>query len=205
VKNIATALIKFQAACPPIGKHTRGHGYVYAPYEDCWRVVRPHMTDAGLCITHTSTVSDPGVLALRSILIHVSGEIIDSMMSVEVPPMPGKERGVDMHAHGSALTYLKRYNLLALLGITAGGDDDDGQVAVDAAAKVRGAADRALSALENELSAAHKITGRSEGDILAEATRGHLTLEMMTSASTAALTKARDNVRNILNNAKEGQ
>ena len=57
---------------------------------------------------------------VTSKLLHTSGQWIQSEVRM---PIGGKK---DAHAVGGACTYGRRYGLLAILGISVDGDDDDG-------------------------------------------------------------------------------
>ena len=61
---------------------------------------------------------------------HVSGQWVESAAT----PMPAAGGAQDI---GSSITYGRRYNLLAFLGIAAAGDDDDGKRAQDAAEEAK--------------------------------------------------------------------
>src|SRR5690606_11841500 len=63
--------------------------------------------------------------AVRVLIVHTSGETLDLG---SFPFAPGR----DPQATGSAVTYHRRYALLAALGIAAD-DDDDGHAATQAA------------------------------------------------------------------------
>jgi len=60
-------------------------------------------------------------------LIHKSGEFI-----TETLRMPVAQAQMNAHGIGSAITYARRYGLMAILCIAA--DDDDGNSSIDPAA-----------------------------------------------------------------------
>lgn len=71
-------------------------------------------------ITASSSVNwEMPVYNLHSELIHESGQVI----SCDVPLVVDD---IDPQAMGSSLTYMRRYSLYVLLGITTNDDDDDG-------------------------------------------------------------------------------
>ena len=61
-------------------------------------------------------------ITLRTMLLHASGQTLESTVAID----PGEgNRGVNaLQALGSAITYMKRYSLSAMLGIAADGDTD---------------------------------------------------------------------------------
>lgn len=127
IVQIAAALAKAQRDFAPVEKcHTasvtsqrtgKTHTYPYVTLADVVAATRNGLADNDLVVTQ---VVSAGMLA--TLLIHApSGEWIRS----EAPlPQTG-----DMQQLGSALTYLRRYTLMAILGVAAGdgSDDDDGQ------------------------------------------------------------------------------
>jgi len=90
----------------------------YASLAAIVRAITPHMQAAKLCFTQT--VSDL-VLTTRLISVEDGSEIVSSLT------LPV---GANANAQGigSAITYMKRYALCAILGIV-GDDDDDGNAA----------------------------------------------------------------------------
>ena len=88
----------------------------YADLEACWAACRKPMTDNGLAIIQLTM---PGVqtVKVQNVLCHVSGQWISSI--TEVTPVKR-----DPQATGSAITYARRYGLMAILGIAP--EDDDG-------------------------------------------------------------------------------
>lgn len=67
-----------------------------------------------------------GTRCVKTILAHESGETVECI----VPLILGKN---DMQGYGSAVTYARRYGLMAMAGIAP--DDDDGNAAVTSAPK----------------------------------------------------------------------
>ena len=118
---LAAALAKAQAEFPPIIRDkevdSRSYKFKYAPLDKIIEAVRPALSKNGLAITQLLDGQD-----LVTMLLHESGGFL--MGSV-----PLSHEGT-VQQFGSAITYLRRYALQALLGIAAE-EDDDG----DAAAK----------------------------------------------------------------------
>lgn len=97
------------------------YSYSYADLPDVVRLTRPALAAQGL-VALTPIVEGP---AVRVLIVHTSGETLD-LGAFPFPP------GRDAQATGSAVTYHRRYALLAALGIAAD-DDDDGHAATQAA------------------------------------------------------------------------
>lgn len=97
------------------------YSYSYADLPDVVRLTRPALAAHGL-VALTPIIEGP---AVRVLIVHTSGEMLD----LGAFPFPA---GRDPQATGSAVTYHRRYALLAALGIAAD-DDDDGHAATQAA------------------------------------------------------------------------
>ena len=117
---LAAALAKAQAAFPPIARdkevtvQTKAGGsykFAYAPLDTILAAVRGPLADNGLAIVQTLDEGD-----LVTMLLHAEGARI-----IGRTPLPEAE---GIQAFGSAITYLRRYSITALLGIAAEEDDD---------------------------------------------------------------------------------
>ena len=122
--KLATALAKFQADHHAAGKDGRGNYGTYTTLAGALAAVQPACAH-GLCHTQTLQPINDDTMVLRTTLMHVSGESIVSDIPLPIRFEAG--RGNAMQAMGSALTYARRYGLLAVYGIA--GDDDDGETA----------------------------------------------------------------------------
>lgn len=130
INELATALAKAQGEFPAIPRErevrvaTKAGGtyaFKYAPLDVILERVRPVLAKHGL--SFIQFVSGSGVdLYLTSRLMHSSGQWI------ETPAMPVRVENSGPQGMGSGITYAKRYQFEALVGVV-GGDDDDGQAA----------------------------------------------------------------------------
>ena len=123
MKNIAKALLTARKAFTAVVKtqinpHFKSR---YADLQDVFNAVDDALADNGLVVVQ-AVMCDGTRTWLETRLIHVeSGEYFRS----DYPLQPGKTN--DPQALGGALTYARRYALMALLGIAA--EDDDGNTA----------------------------------------------------------------------------
>ena len=94
----------------------------YATLATVLGTIRPILAKHGLAVLQFPAVSSDSarVLALETTLLHASGEWIS--LTTEVPMVKADPQG-----YGSAMTYTRRYSLLAVLGLAA--EDDDGHAA----------------------------------------------------------------------------
>lgn len=94
----------------------------YADLASVVEATRPHLAAHGIAIVQMAeTIKETGEVAVTTALLHKSGQIIASRLSAtckDLAPQPV----------GSAITYLRRYGLMAIAGIAP--DDDDGEAAM---------------------------------------------------------------------------
>ena len=123
IGELAKALAKAQAGVRPAIKDKENPAFrkKYADLGAVWDACRGALTDNGLTVIQMPEASEPGFVALTTMLLHSSGEFITS--TATAPLAKNDPQGV-----GSALTYLRRYALSAVVGIVAD-DDDDGNAA----------------------------------------------------------------------------
>lgn len=124
INELATALSKAQANVETAledkqNPHFRSH---YASLNSVWQACRSALSNNGLSVSQITDI-EGDMLVLNTYLMHSSGQWIRSRMpiiSVKTTPQ----------AIGSAVTYMRRYTLAAIVGV-APGDDDDGNAAED--------------------------------------------------------------------------
>lgn len=92
----------------------------YADLESCWAAIREPLTKNGLSVTQLVQVEN-STPVLETMLMHTSGQFISS----KSPIICVKQN--DPQAFGAALTYMRRFNLCAIVGLTQ--VDDDGNTA----------------------------------------------------------------------------
>lgn len=117
------ALVKAQAEFPAAPKSSRNTHFhsSFANLPTVVETVRPILAAHGLAFVQTFDAAEDAV-TVRTIIIHESGETLDCG-PLRLRPVKG-----DPQAAGSAITYARRYSLMAALGIVAD-DDDDGNAA----------------------------------------------------------------------------
>ena len=98
------------------------HKSNYATLEGVLSVVNPVLAANGLSVNQIFDYTEDGRTVLKTHLKHVSGEEVIS--SALYPETPGNKN--KLHDWGGNCTYMRRYALLAILGICAGIEDTDG-------------------------------------------------------------------------------
>jgi len=125
IKDLSTALAKAQAEFKIAGL-TKENPYFKSKYSDLAEIVkvsRPALAKNGLSVLQQIVQNEDGANILNTILLHSSGQWIESRMRI-VPPKN------DVQSLGSYITYLKRYAYASLVGVVSSDEDDDGEVAV---------------------------------------------------------------------------
>jgi hypothetical protein len=123
ITSLAAAMLRVQAEIEDPAKNKRADAgkrgsYRYADLPAVLDVVRPALTAHDLAVMQFPCEHD-GQPALTTLLMHASGEWVET--TIKLRPVQ-----TDPQSVGSALTYARRYALLALCGIAAD-DDDDGR------------------------------------------------------------------------------
>ena len=109
----------FQQKVAPIQKASKAQYGLYADLQTVLSAVSPVLAECGLAVTQTFTTDVNGHTLLRTTLHHTSGE-----SEISVVPLVVTEGRNALHTWGGAVTYQRRYALLAILNLAA--EDNDG-------------------------------------------------------------------------------
>jgi len=121
IKNIAGALVQFQASVSKVGKESSNPFFKskYASLANILDTIQKPLSESGLAITQF-----PDECSLTTLIVHAeSGEWMESSYTMPV----AKQN--DPQAMGSAITYARRYALGSILNLNID-DDDDGEKAM---------------------------------------------------------------------------
>ena len=121
IKNIAQAMREFQSNPMVVGVNATGYGYDYATLDKCVERIYPAITDLGLSIMQPLGCTDSGEPAIHTIIMHTSGEHLETVYPITAA---GIGKANDAQQFGAAVTYARRYGLLAAFGVPVGKDDD---------------------------------------------------------------------------------
>jgi len=124
-KEITAALCKFIQQVGTIEEKANAQYGKFADLSTVLSTVNPALAANGLAVVHTTKVVENKNILITN-LLHTSGESITSEMFL---PVNTGGRGNPMHQEGGAITYCRRYSLLAILGLNAGIPDNDGDFA----------------------------------------------------------------------------
>lgn len=125
INDLSTSLPKAQAEFNVAGLN-KINPHFRSRYADFMAVVessRPSLNKYGLSVVQDIISYPSGENMLHTILIHVSGQWIESRMRI-IPPKN------DIQTMSSYITYLKRISYSSLVGVVTGDEDDDGESAV---------------------------------------------------------------------------
>jgi hypothetical protein len=122
MKNIASALVKAQTAFGPALKTSTNPHFKsrYADLSACVEAVIDALNANGIAMIQQTHEDATGV-TVETMFLHESGESL-SCGKLHVPAAKQDPQG-----YGSALTYARRYSLMAACGIAP--EDDDGNAA----------------------------------------------------------------------------
>jgi len=122
MKNICSALVRAQRGFAPALK-TSTNPHFRSKYVDlagCIEAVVDALNAAGIALIQRTSEDSTGV-TVETVFVHESGE----MMECGKLHVPASKQ--DAQGYGSALTYARRYSLMAAAGIAP--EDDDGNAA----------------------------------------------------------------------------
>ena len=122
IAKVSAALVRAQRAFGPALKTSSNPHFKsrYADLSACVEAVIDALNAEGIALVQRQHPSDGGV-AVETLFVHESGEVFSS----GILHMPASKK--DAQGYGSALTYARRYSLMAAAGIAP--EDDDGNAA----------------------------------------------------------------------------
>lgn len=121
IDKLASALVRAQAAMAGAKKDSENPHFknAYADLASVWDAVRKPLTDNGLAVVQFPRTVETGA-EIETTLLHTSGQFMRDVLWV-----PASKQ--DAQGLGSAITYGRRYALMAVCGIAP--VDDDGNAA----------------------------------------------------------------------------
>jgi len=123
-KCLTQALLKAQKSFPTI-EADASNPYFKSGYSSLANVIAlttPTLSANGLAVSQVFEQQEDGSTVLVTLLRHTCGEWLESRLPLQV------EKNT-MQALGSAISYARRYSLMAVLNIATTHDDDDGNAA----------------------------------------------------------------------------
>jgi hypothetical protein len=129
MKQIATALVKAQRQFQPALKTSTNPHFrsKYAALDSCIEAVIEALNSNGIYLLQKNYDCPDGVM-VETVFVHESGE----MLECGIVHFPAVKK--DPQGYASALTYARRYSLMASCGIAP--EDDDGNAASKPTARI---------------------------------------------------------------------
>lgn len=126
INELSKALSAFQGEVEDAHKDAQGYGYKYATLGAVLALIRPLAAKHG--ISFTQICEDKGEkIALETVIMHESGQWISGTLAFDLPePIitgQGKKKNTKAQDCGSVITYMRRYALTAMFGITQTDED----------------------------------------------------------------------------------
>ncbi len=113
----ALAVVQSEIAGAKKDRVNPHYGSRYPDLSSVWAACRAALTANGLSVVQTFEAAAPDCLALRTTLLHTSGQWISGLCLMPLAKQ-------DPQGYGSAATYARRYGLAAIVGVCPEDDDD---------------------------------------------------------------------------------
>jgi len=131
IANLAKGLIQAQKAIQAsVAKNATNatFGSDYADLGAVIEAIKSHLNGAGIVVLQSPTLPDKqGNVCLTTRLVHETGEWMEDTCSTPMAYL-------DPQGFGSAVSYLRRYALTAMMGLYQAESDDDGSAATGSGA-----------------------------------------------------------------------
>jgi hypothetical protein len=118
IKDLALALSAAQGVLENVKKTTENPFFkkMYSDLASCWDTIREPLSNNKLSIIQTTDPDDTHVI-VETTLLHGSGQWVSG--TIKMTPVKRDPQGF-----GSAMTYARRYGLMAIIGLAP--EEDDG-------------------------------------------------------------------------------
>lgn len=129
--EIIKVLLKVQKNLKPLVKTSdnTAYGSKFTPLPEVMEAALNLLNKHKVVVIQSPTLTTEGASAFRTTLAHESGASYSEVTKLAIEK-------INPQAHASAITYMRRYQLMAMLGLTSEDDDDDGNKAANALAPV---------------------------------------------------------------------
>jgi hypothetical protein len=130
-KSIIGVLIKVQKDLKPLAKTSDNDSYgsKFTPLPEVMTAALGLLNDYDVMVTQSPTLTAEGQSAFSTTLAHKDGSTYTQVTKLAIEK-------INPQSHASAITYMRRYQLMAMIGLTSEDDDDDGNKAAGVFAKV---------------------------------------------------------------------
>lgn len=121
IKNLLPALMDAQKEIPTMPKNAKAHAYNYTDLDTITSVIKPILARHNISYMQSVGMDDEGRSTLTTRIFSRDGEYIEDVTTLPVIQSAMNNSAQTM---GMAITYVRRYALCAMLGITSDEDVD---------------------------------------------------------------------------------
>lgn len=121
IKNLLPALMDAQKEIPTMPKNAKAYGYNYTDLDTITSVIKPILARHNISYMQSVGMDDEGRSTLTTRIFSRDGEYIED---VTILPVIQSAKNNSAQTMGMAITYVRRYALCAMLGITSDEDVD---------------------------------------------------------------------------------
>ena len=124
INTLLESLVKVQAELPTLPKDKNGYGYKYTDLDTVISTIKPLLAKNNLGFMQMLSTLENNKSAITTRIFNSSGEWIE-----DTTPLPDVSMAKTNAAQnlGAAITYMKRYSLCSMLGISSD-EDVDGNI-----------------------------------------------------------------------------
>lgn len=121
VTELLKSLVVIQSELPTMPKSSQAYGYKYADLDTITQAIKPILARHNVAYMQTLTETANGLQAITTRVFNDKGEYIE-----DTTKLPEIQSGKNNAAQtlGMSITYMRRYALCAMLGITSDEDTD---------------------------------------------------------------------------------
>lgn len=121
IKNLLPALMDAQKEIPTMPKNAKAYGYNYTDLDTITSVIKPILARHNISYMQSVGMDDEGRSTLTTRIFSRDGEYIEDVTAL---PVIQSSKNNSAQTMGMAITYVRRYALCAMLGITSDEDVD---------------------------------------------------------------------------------
>ena len=125
IEKLSAALVKAQAEFVTLPKNKQGYGYKYTDLDTVITYIRPILAKNGLGFLQILTHGESGRTGIVTRIFSCDGEYIEDVVPLPDVAMAKTNAAQNM---GAAITYMRRYALCSMLGISSDEDTDAASV-----------------------------------------------------------------------------